>query len=80
MKTIEQKILQANGQEPADLVLQGGKIFDLITGDFLEGDVAICGDTIVGTNSQYDGKEIVDGKEIFQLLNMSMFKHYYLFQ
>ena len=28
----------------------------MITGDFLEGDVAICGDTIVGTNSQYDGK------------------------
>ena len=60
MTSIEQKILQANGQEPADLVLRGGKIFDLITGDFLEGDVAICGDTIVGTNSQYDGKEIVD--------------------
>ena len=36
-------ILQGRGLAPADLVLRGGRVFDLITGELLEGDVAICG-------------------------------------
>ena len=60
MTNIEQKITQAKGNKPADLVLRGGKTFDLITGDLLEGDIAICNDTIVGTRDRYDGKEIID--------------------
>ncbi|MFV0301858.1 MAG: adenine deaminase [Paracoccus sp. (in: a-proteobacteria)] len=51
---------QAHGREPADLILRGGQVLDLVTGDLLEGDVAICGDTIVGTCDRYEGREIID--------------------
>lgn len=53
-------IAQGRGATPADLVLRGGRILDLITGELLEGDVAICGDTIVGTCADYDGQQIID--------------------
>ena len=46
MEDLERRIAQARGDEPADLVLRGGRIFDLITGTMMAGDVAICGDRI----------------------------------
>ena len=46
---------QGRGVAPADLVLKGGRVFDLITGDLVETDVAICGDTIVGVFGTYAG-------------------------
>lgn len=60
MADLEQRIAQGRGDAPADLVLRGGRILDLITGDLLEGDVAICGDTIVGIMDTYDGREVID--------------------
>ncbi|TKA98226.1 adenine deaminase [Cereibacter changlensis] len=51
---------QGRGVAPADLVLRGGRVFDLITGDLVEGDVAICGDTIVGVFDHYEGREVID--------------------
>jgi adenine deaminase len=58
--TLEQRIAQGRGDEAADLVLRGGRILDLMTGALLTGDVAICGDTIVGTCADYDGRQVVD--------------------
>ncbi|VAW05715.1 Adenine deaminase [hydrothermal vent metagenome] len=57
---IAQKIAQGRGDEPADLVLRGGQIFDLVTGDMLQGDVAICGDTIVGICADYEARRVID--------------------
>lgn len=54
------RIDQGRGLVPADLVLKGGRVFDLITGDLVETDVAICGDTIVGTFGSYQGRQEVD--------------------
>lgn len=51
---------QGRGLTPADLVLKGGRVFDLITGDLVEGDVAICGDTIVGVFDSYHGRHEID--------------------
>lgn len=51
---------QAHGRAPADLVLRGGLVLDLVTGDLLEGDVAICGTTIVGTCAEYEGRDVID--------------------
>ena len=53
-------ILQGRGLAPADLVLRGGRVFDLITGELLEGDVAICGGVIVGVFEHYEGHEVID--------------------
>ena len=54
------RIDQGRGIVPADLVLKGGRVFDLITGDLVETDVAICGDTIVGVFGSYSGKREID--------------------
>ncbi len=60
MAQLERRIAQGRGDEPADLVLRGGQVFDLVTGDMIQGDVAICGDRIVGTGAGYDGERIID--------------------
>lgn len=60
MADLSNRIQQGRGDAPADLVLRGGRVFDVITGALLDGDVAICGDTIVGTCAQYDAREVVD--------------------
>ncbi|MBL9073140.1 adenine deaminase [Tabrizicola sp.] len=54
------RIDQGRGLKPADLVLKGGRVFDLITGDLVETDVAICGDTIVGVFGNYAGRREID--------------------
>ncbi len=60
MADLERRIAQGRGDEPADLVLRGGRVLDLITGALLDGDVAICGDTIVGTCDSYQGRRVID--------------------
>ncbi len=59
MEDLERRIAQARGDEPADLVLRGGRIFDLITGTMMAGDVAICGDRIAGIG-EYDARRVID--------------------
>ncbi len=54
------RIDQGRGIVPADLVLKGGRVFDLISGDLVETDVAIAGDTIVGVFGSYRGRREVD--------------------
>jgi len=54
------RIAQGRGASPADLVLKGGRVFDLITGELVAMDVAICGDTIVGTFEAYEGTREID--------------------
>jgi len=53
-------IAEGRGREPADLVLKGGRIFDLVSGELVKSDVAICGDRIVGTFGDYSGKREID--------------------
>ncbi|WP_108260206.1 adenine deaminase [Mangrovicoccus ximenensis] len=60
MSDLENRIAQGRGDQPADLVLRGGKLLDLVTGDLLDGDVAICGDTIVGICAEYEAERVID--------------------
>lgn len=60
MADLETRIAQARGDLPADLVLRGGQVFDVVTGTRLPGDVAICGEHIVGIGADYDAQEVVD--------------------
>ena len=46
---LKRAIEQGQGLAQADLVLKGGRIFDLVGGELIESDVAICNDRIVGT-------------------------------
>ncbi|MCB1333947.1 MAG: adenine deaminase, partial [Roseivivax sp.] len=60
MADLETRIAQGRGDEPADMVLRGGQVFDLVTGEMIPGDVAICGDTIVGIGADYEGRRVID--------------------
>lgn len=59
-ETIAQRIDQGAGRVGADLVLKGGRILNVATGTLDEGDVAICGDWIVGTHDTYRGTTEID--------------------
>ncbi|GBR45086.1 adenine deaminase [Gluconobacter roseus] len=60
-KTIMRRVAQGQGHEPADLVIKNVRLFDLVTGDLIPTDIAICGDRIVGTYGEYEGVETIDG-------------------
>ena len=60
MSTLETRIAQGRGDEPADLVLRGGRVWCMVTGAMIEGDVAICGDRVVGIGHSYEGKQVID--------------------
>jgi adenine deaminase len=53
-------VRQARGLEAADVVLKGGRILDLVSGDVVVSDVAICGARIVGTYGDYRGVREID--------------------
>ncbi len=57
---LERRIDQALGRVPADLVLRNARLLDLVTGELHAGDIAISGDTIVGTRESYRGMEEID--------------------
>ena len=40
--------------------MKGGRIFDLVSGELIDGDVAICNDRIVGTLGEYSGVSEID--------------------
>ena len=50
----------ARGDEPADLVLRNGRVINVFTGEIVETDVAIAGDTIVGVGPGYQGRKEMD--------------------
>ena len=60
--TLKLRIDQALGRQPADLVIKHARILDIVTGETLAGDVAICGDRIVGVYDSYQGKVTIDGR------------------
>ncbi|MGC9371319.1 MAG: adenine deaminase [Paracoccaceae bacterium] len=57
---LEDLIDQGSGAAPADIVLRGGQVLDLVTGGMIAGDVAVCGDTVVGIGDTYEGREVID--------------------
>ncbi|KRB50789.1 adenosine deaminase [Rhizobium sp. Root708] len=57
---LERLIDQGTGRLPADIVLKGGRFFDLVTGELVASDIAIAQDRIVGTCGSYDGEIEID--------------------
>ena len=55
--TLARRIDQAMGREPADLVIRDARLLDVATGTVHEpADLAVCGDTIVGTLGRWRGQ------------------------
>ncbi|SEH67050.1 Adenine deaminase [Rhizobium tibeticum] len=57
---LERLIDQGTGRLPADIVLKGGRFFDLVTGELVASDIAIAQDRIVGTCGNYAGETEID--------------------
>lgn len=56
------RIDQGAGREPADLVIKNARILNTATGSIDPGDIAICGDCIVGTHDTYRGRREIDAR------------------
>jgi len=50
----------ARGDEPADLVLERGRVVNVFTGEIVEAEVAIAGDRIAGLGGDYRGRQTID--------------------
>ncbi|MBM3098157.1 adenine deaminase [Gluconobacter cerinus] len=59
---IQRRVAQGRGREPADLVIRNVRLLDLVTGELVPTDIAICGDRIVGTYGTYEGRQEIDGR------------------
>lgn len=60
-KILDRRIDQALSREPADVVVKNVDWLSVATGKIHHGDIAICGDTIVGTGEGYEGRQEIDG-------------------
>jgi adenine deaminase len=60
VKALKKRISAAKGEIPADLVLKGGRVVNVFSGEILKRDVAIYDGVIVGVGSGYQGKEEKD--------------------
>nr|WP_119678468.1 adenine deaminase [Indioceanicola profundi] len=62
---LKRRIDQALGRGKADLVVKNARMLNVATGELVETDIAICGDTIVGTYDRYDGVVEIDARGRF---------------
>jgi adenine deaminase len=60
---LERRIDQAMGRTKADLVIKNTRFLNVVTGEIAAGDIAVCGDIIVGTYESYDGDTVIDGRD-----------------
>ena len=59
MDALRRRLAVARGDEPADLVVRGGRVFSSFTREWLETDVAVvCG--VVAGLGEYEGRETLD--------------------
>jgi adenine deaminase len=59
MPDLARRLAVARGDEPADLVIRGGRVFSAFTREWLEGDLAIADGYIAGLG-EYEGAETLD--------------------
>jgi adenine deaminase len=68
MSDLIRRLAVARGEEPADLVVRGGRVLSVHTREWLEADVAVCDGWIAGVGSyrgratlEADGRHVVPG-------------------
>ena len=59
MTDLARRISVARGDEPADLVVKGGRVLSVFTREWLETDVAVCDGYVAGLG-EYEGHETLD--------------------
>jgi adenine deaminase len=58
MRQLARRIAVARGDEPADLVVRGGRVLNVFTREWLEADVAVADGYVVGLGD-YEGAEVL---------------------
>jgi adenine deaminase len=61
---LSRRLAVARGDEPADVVVRGGRVLSVFTREWLEVDVAVADGWVAGLG-EYDGKEVVDASGRF---------------
>ena len=64
VEELRRRIAVARGDEPADLVVQGGRVLSVFTKEWLETDVAIVDGFVAGLG-EYEGREVLDASGKF---------------
>jgi adenine deaminase len=59
MTGLQRRLAVARGDEPADLVVRGGRVLSVFTREWLDADVAIVDGFVAGVGS-YEGRETID--------------------
>ena len=59
MDALQRRLAVARGDEPADLVVRGGRVLSVFTREWLDADVAVVDGVVAGVGS-YDGRESLD--------------------
>jgi len=58
---LSRRLAVARGDEPADLVVRGGRVFSVFTREWLDADVAVVDGSIAGLGA-YEGRETIDAQ------------------
>jgi adenine deaminase len=59
MPDLSRRLAVARGDEPADLVIRGARVFSVFTREWLEGDLAIADGHVAGLGD-YEGQEVLE--------------------
>ncbi|MCC6457877.1 MAG: adenine deaminase [Caldilineaceae bacterium] len=58
-------IAVARGDRPADLLIRGGRVVNLFSGEIEEVDIAVAGNKIAGLGRDYHASEVIDARGAF---------------
>src|SRR5207247_601312 len=61
------RLAVARGDQPADLVITGGRVLSVFTGELLEADIAVAGQYVAGVGPGYQGTEAFDARGLILL-------------
>src|SRR5205809_6912640 len=56
------RLAGARGDEPADLVIKGGRVLSVFTGELLDADVAVAGQHVAAVGPRYEGGVTFDAR------------------
>jgi adenine deaminase len=64
MEALQRRLAVSRGDEPADLVVQGGRVLSVFTREWLDADVAIVDGIVAGVGA-YDGHDRLDASGLY---------------
>lgn len=66
-RSLSRRLSVARGDEPADLVVKGGRVLSVFTAELLEADVAVCDGYVAGVGLGYAGRDEFDATGLIVL-------------